>query len=226
MSNYLLKYKGKYRILAELDQNTNDFVRNFDNSINDTDIYISCRNGCRIYTYGHINNTRPVWLQAYIPSIGRGHNIVKALKEKDVELVNITENDEEVEFKFKASDIEIVAELMKAKTSGANISPFSTRNLPKSDVKIPTEEIARYKEITSIIPKADLLLISKTTNEFLENILQKGLRHTTQNKKFDYKLDMKKLKMARQIKEYIYTKSYWEEYLEYLKKEFAKVYSN
>lgn len=224
--NYIMRYKGKYRLKVDLDQSTNDFVRRDDGSIEDIDVYIDCRNGCRIYTYGHIDNTKPVWLIAHIPSLGRGHNIIKALEEKEVEIIDCMENDKEVEFKFKASNIEIVAELMKAKTSGAGISPFSTRNLPKSDVKIPTEEIARYKEITSIIPKADLLLISKTTNEFLENILQKGLRHTTQNKKFDYKSDMKKLKMARQIKEYIYTKSYWEEYLEYLKKEFAKVYSN
>ena len=224
MSNYILKYKGKYRILPTLDQNTNDFVRNFDNSINDTDIYISCRNNCKIFLYGHINNTRPVWLQAYIPSIGRGRNIIKALKEKDIELVDIKENDKEVEFKFKASDIEIVAELMKAKTSGAGISPFSSRNLPKSDVKIPTEEIARYKEITSVIPKTDLLLISKLTNEFLESVLQKELRNILKDKKYDYKSEMKKLKLARQTKEFMYVKSYWEKYLNYLTKVITKLY--
>ena len=135
------------------------------------------------------------------------------------------ENDEEVEFKFKAADIEIVAELMKAKTFGSSISPFSTKNLPKSDVKIPTEEIARYKEITNVIPKTDLLFISRTTNEFLDNILQKGLRKTTKDKKYDYKSDMKKLKMARQVKEFIWIKNFWEEYLDYLEKEITKIYN-
>jgi hypothetical protein len=163
-------------------------------------------------------------LIAHIPSIKRGRNIVKALKEKDIELVDIIENDEEVEFKFKASDIEIVAELMKARTSGANISPFSTRNLPKADVEIPTEEIARYKEITSVIPKTDLLLISRLTNEFLENVLQKDIRRITRNKKYEYKSEMKKLKLARQVKEYIWTKNYWNEYLNYLDKEITKTY--
>ena len=222
--NYIMRYKGKYRLKVELDQNTSDFVRRDDGSIEDIDVYIDCRNGCRIYTYGHIDNTKPVWLIAYIPSIKRGRNIVEALKEKDIELVDIIENDKEVEFKFKATDIEIVADLMKAKTSGANISPFSVKNLPKSDVEIPTEEIARYKEITSVVPKTDLLLISRLTNEFLENNLQKDIRHITRNKKFDYKLDMKKLKMARQVKEYIWSKSYWNEYLDYLKKEITKIY--
>ena len=220
-----MKYKGKYRLKVELDQYTNDFTRREDGSLEDIDVYIDCQNGCKIFLYGHINNTKPVWLWAYIPSLGRGHNIIKALKEKDIMLVDVRENDEEVEFKFKAADIEIVAELMKAKTSGASISPFSSKNLPKSDVKIPTDEIARYKEITSVIPKTDLLFISRSTNEFIDNILQKGLRKSTKNKKFDCRQDMRKLKMARQVKEYIYTKNYWNEYLDYLKKEITKIYN-
>ena len=222
--NYLMRYKGKYRLLPQLDQNTNDFPRDIDGSIDDTDIYISCQNGCKIFLYGHINNTKPVWLQGYVPSLGRGHNIIKALKEKNIMFVDYKENDEEVEFKFKAADIEIVAELMKAKTSGAGISPFSSKNLPKSDVEISTEEIARYKEITSVIPKDDLLIISRLTNSFLDDILQKSLRKSTKNKSYDYKSDMRKLKMARQVKEFIYTKGLWEEYLSYLKKEFENIY--
>ena len=224
MANYLMRYKSKYRILPQLDQNTNDFPRDIDGSIDDTDIYISCQNGCKIFVYGHINNTKPVWLQAYIPSIIRGHNIIKALKEKDIMLVDVKENDEEVEFKFKAADIEIVAELMKAKTSGASISPFSSKNLPKSDVEIPTVEIAKYKEITGIVPKSDLLIISRLTNSFLDDILQKSLRKSTKNKLYDYKSDIRKLRMARQVKEFIYTKGLWEEYLNYLEKEFEKIY--
>lgn len=224
MSNYILRYKSKYRLKVELDQNTFDFVRRADGSIEDIDVYVSCQHGNKIFTYGHINNTRPVWLQAYIPSLKRGRNIVKALKEKNIELVDIKENDKEVEFKFKAVDIDIVAEFMKARTAGANISPFSSKNLPKSDVKIPTEEIARYKEITSVIPKTDLLLISKLTNEFLESVLQKELRNILKDKKYDYKSEMKKLKLARQTKEFIYVKSYWEKYLNYLTKEITKLY--
>ena len=219
-----MRYKGSYRLRVEIDQNTNDFVRRADGSLEDIDVYIDCRNNCRIYCYGHINNTRPVWLIAYIPSMKRGRNIVKALKEKDIELVDIIENDEEVEFKFKASDIEIVAELMKAKTSGASISPFSSKNLPRSDVEIPTEEIARYKEITSVVPKTDLLVLARTTNEFLENVLQKDIRRITRNKKYDYKSEMKLLKMSRQTKEFIWTKNYWNEYLNYLDKEITKTY--
>lgn len=221
--NYLMKYKGRYRLLCELDQNTFDFPRDTDGSIDDTDVYISCQHGNKIMTYGHINNKRPVWLIAYIPSLGRGHNIIKALKEKGIEYIDNIESDEEVEFKFKAADIEIVAELMKARTSGASISPFSNKNLPKSNVEIPTDKIVLYKEITSVIPKGDLLLISRLTNDFLDNILSKSLRNRGQ-KTYDYKSEMKKLKMSRQVKEYIYVKNMWDEYLDYLKKEIEKIY--
>lgn len=211
-------------MLAERDKNTNDFARNSDGSFDDTDVYISCQYGNMIYAYGHINNTKPVWLVAYIPSLIRGRNIIKAIKEREVEYIDYKETDEEVEFKFKAKDIEVVAELMKAKTSGANISPFSIKNLPKSDVKMPTEEIERYKEITSIVPKTDLLFIHRVTNSFLDDILQKSIRKSTKNKSYDYKLDMKSLCMSRQTKEFIYKKGFWEEYLNYLKKEFEKNY--
>ena len=221
MANYLLKYKGKYRLKVELDQNTNDFVRNYDDSLNDNDVYIDCQNGCKILAYGHIDNKKPVWLTAYIPTIVRGHKIIKAIKEKGIEYVDHRETDEEVEFKFKAADIEVVAELMKARTSGASISPFSTKNLPKSNVKIPSDKIALYKEITSVIPKGDLLFIHRVTNDFLENILQKSLRKS--DKKFDYKADMKSMCLGRQTKEYIYVKNFWDEYLEYLKNNLQKM---
>lgn len=220
MANYLMRYKGKYRLLCELDQNTNDFPRDDTGSIDDTDVYISCQHGSKIFVYGHIDNKRPVWLWAYVPSLIRGHNIIKTLEAKNIELIDIRESDKEVEFKFKASDIEIVAEFMKARTSGASISPFSNKNLPRSEVEIPREKIALYKEITGVIPKGDLLLISRLTNDFLENILSKSLGKKGKNKSnvsFDYKADMKKLKLARQSKEYIYIKGYFDEYLNYLK---------
>lgn len=223
MANYILHYKGKYRLLCEIDQNTNDFVRRDDGSIEDIDVYIACQHGNKIFTFGHIDNKRPIWLWAYIPSLIRGRKIVKELKEKNIELIDIRESDEEVEFKFKAADIEIVAEFMKARTSGASISPFSNKNLPRSEVKIPTEKMALYKEITSIIPKGNLLLISKLTNEFLDEILSKSLRNRGQ-KTYDYRSEMKKLKMSRQVKEYIFAKNMFNEYLDYLKKEIEKIY--
>ena len=215
MANYLMKYKNTYRLLPELDQETNDFIRDENDNIEDADIYISCQYGNKITTYGHLDGKKAVWLSAYIPSIGRGRNIVKNLKEKNIEIKQYEETDEEVQFIFLPKDIEIVAKLMKAKTSGASISPFSTKNLGKrKDIVIPEEALNKYKEITSVIPKNDLLMIHRITNSFLENVLQKKLKK--ENKEFNYKTDMKKLMLSRQVKEYIYHKGMWNEYLGYL----------
>lgn len=225
-NHYMMKYKGTYRVLAKLDS-TNDIPRDRNGDIADgyDDLYITCQHGNEISYYGHKDgNSRVSWLIAYIPSIGRGRNIIKAIKELGIEYEEYVETDSEVLFHFKAKDIEPVATLMKAKTSGANISPFSTRNLPKSNVKIPTEEITRYKEISALVEKSDLLLIHKVTTSFLSNVVEKTIRRKDKN--FKYRTDMKQMCMGRQAKEYIYVKGFWEEYLTYLKKEINKFYKD
>lgn len=73
-------------------------------------------------------------LQAYIPSIIRGHNIIKYINEnfgRDI-IFDIEENDSEILFKFKSKYDNDIIPLLKPKTSGANISPFSTKNLPRN----------------------------------------------------------------------------------------------
>ena len=228
MADYMTtKFKGKYRLLAELDTEKNDFPRNEKGEIDpdDIEIYISCRNGNKISYYG-LNSSRRGVLIAYIPSIGRGRNIKKELKKQKIEIFNYDESAEEVMFHFLASDIEPVAKLMGAKTYGANISPLSNRNLPKADVEIPKDKMDAYKKITARIEKKDLLLIKNINNAFLTNILQKKLRKELENKKLDYKQDMRNLKMSRQVKEYIYTRNMWQEYLDYLEKEVSAYYEN
>lgn len=226
-----MKYKGQYRLKPNLDIYTNDFPRTDDGSIDPSydDIYIKCANGSQIYHYGHST------LVAYIPSLGRGHNtlisIAKELKlisedtksrdygtlysllEKDGTVFDIMENDLEIEFKFHAKDIELIAKYLKPQTSGADISPFSTRNLPKSSYTIPNEEIEEYKKIINSVSKYDKLLISHITNEFLNNILAKDKLYKTLN--ISMKSDMRK-KMLKG-KEYIHSMGYWDKYLQYLK---------
>jgi hypothetical protein len=220
-----MKYKGTYRILAELDRETNDIPRDKNGDIDETfdDFYISCHYGNRITVYGHDTNGR-VLLEAYIPSVTRGRNIVKALDQKGIPYTNYLETDEEVIFRFKPKDIEEVATLLKAKTGGANISPLSSKNLPKANVQIPTEEIEKYRAIIKDVEKGDLLLIHKATTAFLTNILNKRLRKTDKN--FNYASDIKKMKMSRMTKEYIWSKGLFNEYLIFLKKEINKFYNN
>ena len=225
MSNYMMKYKGSSRLLPLIDQSTNDFPRDSNGNIeDDLEIYVSCQNGNRIEYYG-LNDSRRAVLLAYVPSLGRGRNIKKALKKQGVDILFYDESDEEVLFHFNATDIETVATLLKAKTSGANISPMSKRNLPKVKLELPEEDMAAYKDIVDKVDKSDKLLIHRITTEFLDKVLAKELRPKGTRKPYDYKTEMKKLKLASDSKGYIWTKELWREYLEYLEKEIDSYYN-
>lgn len=227
MSNhYLMKYKGTYRVLPVLDEVYHDLPRDTNGNIvhEEVELYIACQYGNKITEYGKDTSNRMV-LRAYIPSIGRGRNIKKAMDTKDIPYTNYRETDEEVEFRFKAKDIEPIAEMMKVKTGGADISPFSNKNLPKADVEIPTAEIERYKAITEEVQKGDLLIIHRITLDFLSNFLEKKYKKSV-DKKFSYTVDMKKMMMGRLPKEYIYTRGMWNEYLDFLQKNIKKFYEN
>ena len=224
--HYLMKYKGVYRVLPVLDEVYHDLPRdNCGNIVHEeVELYIACKNGNKITEYGKDSSNRMV-LRAYIPSIGRGRNIKRAMDAKSIPYTNYLETDEEVEFHFKAKDIEPIAELMNVKTGGANISPFSTKNLPKADVEIPTEEIERYKAVVAEVQKDDLLIIHHITTDFLSNILTKKCKGLEGNK-FDLSIDMKKMKMSRMAKEYIFVKNMWNEYLNFLQKKIKEFYKD
>ena len=172
----------------------------------DIDCYISCQNNIKIF---HVGGTI---LQAYIPSLGRGHNIVKTIQEIDPSIIfNIEETDEEVLFEFKYINSDKIIPLLKPKTNGANISPFSSKNLPKNkSYKIPDEELSKYKDLLSNIPENQRLSIGIITNNFIKSLATK--RNTIENIKADMKL--KGLKG----KEYIHSVDKWNEYIEYLRK--------
>lgn len=225
MSHYLMKYKGRWRILPVLDEVYHDLPRDTQGNISheEVELYISCQNGNKITEYGKNSSNRMV-LRAYIPSIGRGRNVRKALDAQNIPYTNYMESDEEVEFRFEAKYIGTIAELLKAKTMGADISPFSTKNLPKADVEIPTEEIKRYKSVVAEVQKEDLLIIHRFTTSFLTDILEK--KYKKLDKKFDISTDMKKKMMARMAKEYIYSMNMFDEYLKYMQKKITEFYND
>lgn len=229
MSRYLMKYKGQYRIKPNLDLELNDFPRDENGGIDSSydDIYIKCANGSQIYHYGRST------LVCYIPSLGRGHNILIAIA-KDLKLIDeedksrdykslyqilnedktvfdIVETDEEVEFKFNAKNIELIAKYLKPQTSGADISPFSSKNLPKSSYTIPKDDLEEYLEITNSIPQSDKLLIGHITKRFMDDILLKDKLYKTINMKTDMR------KKCLKNKEYIHSMNYWSKYIKYLK---------
>lgn len=201
-------YKGTYRIKAPIDLNTNDFCRKLDNTCEDIDCYIDCQYGNKIFHYG-----RNI-LQAYIPSLIRGHNIINAISEnigQDI-IYDIEETDSEILFKFNTKYDNQIIPLLKPKTSGASISPFSSRNLPKNkDYKIPDEDLVKYKSIVANIPKERILELTYMTKKYIKSLVTK--KNTLDNIKADMRL--KRLKN----KEYIHSIGKWNEYIKFLQEE-------
>lgn len=218
-THYLMKYKGTYRVLPEYDKDTNDFPRDRKGNIAEgyDDLYIPCRNGARIMHFGHENdNKTKVWLTAYIPSVNKGNKVMKQLRDEGVQMRRVYVLDGEILFNFPARNISNVADKLHAVVKGANISPMSTKNLPKSDIEIPDDLMREYKDAIKDVNKNEYLAIKDITSRFLSNILQRNTRKT--DKSFDVFADMRRLCMARQPKEYIYQKGFWEQYIKYLKK--------
>lgn len=206
----------KYRVVAEYDQKTNDFPRDKNGKIDASfdDLYIRCSNGNRIYSYG-----KGV-LVAYIPSIGRGKNILKALDENVA--FDIETTDEEVLFKFKYKNLDQVTTLLEAHKSRKNkdgnykyISPYSVRNLQKGNVNIPDDELDRYSELTSDLGQNNPFMISVINNDFLKSLVNKKKTMS------DIKTDMK-LKGLKG-KEYIYEIGKFDEYLEFIEKKIKEI---
>ena len=209
MSYLTDKFKGTYRIKVPYSLDTNDFPRKLNGTYEDVDMYIDCQQGNKIFHFG-----RNV-LQAYIPSIIRGHRIIKTINEINLDIIfDIEETDTEVLFKFKYKDSDTIIPLLKPKTAGSNYSPFSVKNLPKSDYKIPDEDLEAYKNITSKVVRENVLTITHSTKNFLKSL-------TTKKKSFDdIKIDMRR--SGLKSKEYIHSIGRWSEYIKYLEKELCQ----
>lgn len=208
---YLIdKFKNKYRIRCPIDKTTNDFPRKINGQYEDIDLYIDCLHGNKIF-----HDTGSI-LIAYIPSLGRGRNIIKQIEDIDKSIIfNIEETDSEIMFKFKYVNSDKIIPLLKPKISGCGISPYSSKNLPKSDFTIPDDELSQYKDIIGNIPQNKLLSINVISNNFLKTLC-------TKNKKIeDIKADMKLKKLK--TKEYIFTIGYWDKYLKYLSDKISKL---
>lgn len=211
MANYLLThYKGKYKILCEYDQNKNLFSRKEDGSYEDIDCYISCYNNIQIFYFGN------GILEAYVPSIGRGRNIVKAIIEEFGEdvLIKVEETDEEVIFQFKAKHMDNFKKYLKPKTSASNRSPFSTKNLPKSAYIIPSEDFVAYENIKAKIPPESILILSQMTQKYLKTLVNK--KHKWESIKED--MTSKGMK----AKEYIHSIGKWNDYIKFLENELCR----
>lgn len=169
-------------------------------------MYIDCYNNGKIFHYG--NRT----LEFYIPSKQRGRNIIKMIKEnlgEDI-IFHMEENDSEVLFRFNTKYMDDLEPYLKPKTNGSSISPFSTKNLPKTVYIIPDEDLEMYKSAVENIPKNQIITIAHTTNSFLKSLATK--KNTWDSIKSDMSLK------GLRGKEYIHSIGKWDAYIKYLKK--------
>ena len=248
MAYMIDKYKGIYRLRTPYCLDTFQFPRDLKGNFSDLDIYIDCNNGVQVSYFGHSK------MLVYIPSLGRGRNMVKNIysefledintskyititeSEKDGEIkktnsfdydslykdkelnkivFDIEETDEELLFKFRADDMPKLEKYLKPKTSGASRSPFSSKNLPRSDYEIPEEDMNKYKEVVSKLPKEDVLKVGRMTNDYIKTLA------TKKNKLEDIKADMKLKCMKNQ--QYIHCIGKFDDYLKYLESEIEKL---
>lgn len=72
-ANYLMKYKGTYRLRTEVDKRLKSFPREYDGSLADNDVYIDCEKNARIFHYGK------GILEYYIPSLKSGNTIIRTI---------------------------------------------------------------------------------------------------------------------------------------------------
>lgn len=183
----------------------NDFPRDLKGNYSTEDVYIDCYYGIQIFYYGNRI------LELYCPSKQRGRNIISEIQEQfgnDI-IFNITENDKELTFRFKNSDMDKIERIVKIKTSGASISPFSQKNLPKSDYEISDDKLERYKNIIENKPEIDKLSLGHMMKKYLQSLA---------TKKKPYDKIIRDMKMnCMNYKQYIDYIGKWDDFLDYLK---------
>lgn len=204
---------------------TNDFPRTDKGMLDPTfdDLYVKCQYGNQIYYYGKGKHRGEYTLVGYVPSIIRGHNIIKALQEIDENiLLDIEETDAEVLFKFDVKHLDTVADLLKAFRSRVRddgtykyISPYSTKNLPKTAYKIPDEELSIYNKLTANLKREDMYKIAHIAKSFMTKKIC-SRKFTFQDLKAEQK------KMGLKGKNYIHAKGLWDEYCRYTENELRK----
>ena len=141
MSNrYMMKYKGKYRLLSPIDTETNDFPRTPSGDVEeDLEIYITCQHGSKIYAYG-TDGHKEMQLAAYVPSLGRGRNVRKAMDKEKIEYYAYDETDEEVTVRVTVNLDAMRKWALQYALHVKVLKPERLVNLLKEDVKRVAEQ--------------------------------------------------------------------------------------
>ena len=217
MDMYLVnKYKGKYRVKAHYDLQTKDFIRDDEGNLDPDfgDFYLSGRSGIEIK---HGVGTE---LACYIPKLQLGNNILKSYYDSVIgnrgdksvdkivgELKNsgyVNDVDilsTEIFFTFDADNLDVLAPIIKLKTSGASISPFSTRNLPKAPYTIPKADMDKYKKAKDGLSGLE---IARLNEQFI-----------AENFDSDFKTNLRK-EMLKPV-QYFHKHGVWDKYCEFVR---------
>ena len=83
MANKILEYKNRFRLRVPICESTHDFSRKLDGSLEDIDVFIPCKDGIKVFYFGRGQ------YEAYIPSLIKGHNILKQLYYKYINPNNV-----------------------------------------------------------------------------------------------------------------------------------------
>lgn len=126
-------------------------------------------------------------------------------------IFDVEETDDEILFKFKYQDMDKLESILKPSTIACNRSPFSTKNLNKSDYKIPDEDLESYIHVVKDIPQNELIS--------LVHISQRFMNKKAKNQKQLTVLNAEKKKLGMKPKEFYHYKGWWDEYVNYVKEE-------
>lgn len=113
------KYIGTYRVVCEFDKATLQPHKE--------DTYIVCVKGGQIY---RINKTT---LAYYRPTRGNHNTLTQQFTDSGAKEVTNHSSDGDILICFAETSLPIVAKIVQASTNGANIPPYSIKNLRKLD---------------------------------------------------------------------------------------------
>jgi hypothetical protein len=244
MSYLIDKFKGQYRLMVEYDRNSNQFNRKANGTFEDIDVYIDCANNTRVFYFGDgllecyvmslgrgrnvikniysdfvkdIESSKYMTIKEASGKKTTVYDYESLYKDKDLNeiITDIYETDEEVIFKFYWDKMEMFEKYLKPKTSAADRSPFSLKNLPRTDYTIPSEDLEGYKKIVQNLGRENVILVSHKTTAFMKSLVNQN------NTWEDIKADMA-LKGIKG-KDYIHSIGKWEEYVNYLKDELCQI---
>jgi len=209
------KFKGKYRIVADYDLDTEDFIRDEKGNLDPSfeDVFMYGRGGkVRI---GHGCGTE---LSFYCPSTGITNGIVRKMYQKvvgneEIDVVKCvkrlvkdgymnewTDCDEGF-FTFDIKVFDDWVEFFGLKTSAASRSPFSTKNLPKVEYDIPDADMKMYKKACDGL---GMVQINEKNREFMREYWGEESGRLRRESKLG-------------VKEFIHKEGLWKEYCNFLR---------